>query len=260
MTTTVDQATIDQLTQYIVEAGYDPEDWFKLDGEEIDASFWEDPIYQAYLQLAMLKLYEILDPLSVQAAYAAIGPEELDDITAILDEVQRISDADYAVTIDEILADSPELAAFFALTDGDVATDANELLAALDEVDVAASSGSYQDEQARDFARSLNLGGEWWYLIETEEGLRSTQNALFESLAEDDKLLSELTAALESGEMSAEAFSSQADQVSAYREIKVSLIKNLEDAWTNILELFSQLKKAQEEGAMAVIRNLNVGA
>ncbi|MBI2339107.1 MAG: hypothetical protein HYU99_01910 [Deltaproteobacteria bacterium] len=259
VTYTTDQsAQIDDLKSYVEEYceanGIDPAIYTSaLDGDAIDPELLSDPAFQAYWQLAYLQLMEILYPETVQSVYAEVGEVDFDSLYAAAgDEINEF--------MANLVADNPDLMAFSALTDGDSETSADTVTALIEEklADAGESGGStdYVDEQARDLAEELGLSGMWDYLIETEEGIKSTENYLMGGLAELDQQLADLQEALESGEITAEEFSAQVEGISMYRELYVGLIQNLEDAWGNLIEMFSQLLKTQQDGQMAIARNL----
>lgn len=256
--TTNQEVQIDELKSYVEEYceanGIDPAIYTSaLDGRTIDPQLLNDPAFQAYWQLAYLQLMEILYPEMVQSVYAEVGDVDFDALYAAAgDEINRF--------VENLVVDSPELMSFAAETDGDAATDSKAISAAIEEysADIGTSENStdYVDEQARDLAKELGLGGMWDWLIDSEEGIKSTENYLLNGLAELDQQLANLQEALESGEMTAEEFSAQVEGVSMYRELYVGLIQNLEDALGNLIEMFSQLLKKQEEGQLSIARNL----
>ena len=259
VTYTTDQsAQIDDLKSYIEEYceanGIDPAIYTSaLDGQTIDPDLLNDPAFQAYWQLAYLQLMEILYPEMVQSVYAEVGEVDFDTLYAAAgDEINEF--------MADLVADNPELMSFAALTDGDPTTDAEAVSSAIEtysaEIGASGNSTDYVDEQARELAEELGLGDMWDYLIDTEEGIKSTENYLLNGLAELDQQLADLQEALESGQITAEEFSAQVEGISMYRELYVGLIQNLEDSWGNLIEMFSQLLKAQEEGQMAIARNL----
>ncbi len=246
------------IEEYCSANGIDPSVYTAaLDGSTLDPAILNDPAFQAYWQLAYLQLMEMIDPALVQSVYAEVG--EID-----FDAVYAAADAETNEFIQNLVLDSPELMTFFAEADGDSSTDPEAVTTALTAYSTDSESfgggTEYTDEQARDLAQELGLDGMWDFLIETEEGMKSSENYLMEGLAEMDQQLADLSEALESGEITAEEFSAGVEQISAYRQIYVSLIQNFEDAWSTLLETFSQLLKAEEEGQMAIARNLSVSA
>ena len=261
VTYTTDQsAQIDDLKGYVEEYceanGIDSAIYTSaLDGQTIDPDLLNDPAFQAYWQLAYLQLMEILYPEMVQSVYAEVGEVDFDALySAAGDEINQF--------MENLVADNPDLMAFAALTDGDSTTDPDAVSSAVESYssgtsETRTSSTDYVDEQARDLLDLLGLDENLYGpLIDTEEGIKSTENYLLNGLAELDQQLADLQEALESGQITAEEFSAQIEGVSMYRELYVGLIQNLEDAWGNLLEMFSQLLKTQQEGQMSIARNL----
>lgn len=258
--------TTDQLQQindlksyiedYCSANGIDPAVYTSaLDGStSIDPSLLSDPAFQAYWQLAYLQLMEIINPSLLQSINAEVGAIDFDSVYAAAGEEMN-------AYIQNLVLDNPEMMAFFAESDGNEQSDPEAVMNALANYGVSSSadtSGSaYRDDQARDLADELGLDGMWDFLIETEEGIRSSENYLMEGLADMDQQLVELQTALQNGTITAEEFSAGVEQISAYRQIYVGLIQNFEDAFAQLLETFSQLLKAQQDGQMAIVRNLS---
>jgi len=256
---------IEDLKSYIEDYcsanGIDPAVYTSaLDGSTtIDPSLLADPAFQAYWQLAYLQLMELINPSLLQSINAEVGEIDFDTVYAAAGD-------DMNEYIQNLVMDNPELMAFFAQADGNSATDPDDVINSLEAYSVSSDAfgdsggDGYTDDQARDLADELGLSGMWDFLIETEEGMRSSESYLMEGLAEMDQQLIELQTALENGEISAEEFSAGVEQVSAYRQIYVGLIQNFEEAWSQLLETFSQLSKAEQEGQMAIARNLSGSA
>lgn len=265
--TSTQNQQVNDLRSYIEEYcqtnGIDPGIYTSaLDGATIDPALLNDPAFQAYWQLAYLQLMEIINPLAVQSLYSEVG--EID-----FDALYSATDAETNEFIRNLVLDNPDLMAFAAIRDNDGATTADAVLQALQQRRAGRGTGpssdgnspeEYVDEEARDLADELGLGGVWDWMIDNEEGILSMEGFLMQGLAEIDQQLAGLQEALESGEMSAEAFEAQAAGVNMNRDLYLGLIQNLEDALGTIIEMFSQLIKAQNDQQLALARNMNVNA
>ncbi|OGQ06554.1 MAG: hypothetical protein A3G32_01515 [Deltaproteobacteria bacterium RIFCSPLOWO2_12_FULL_40_28] len=246
------EAIREYITDYCTSQGIDPNLYLSsLDGvQTVDPALFQDPVFQAYWQLAYVRLMSILDPELVQSLDAEIQAGNIDALYS------KMGEEDYQA-IQQILMDSPEILAFTAQDAGDEAS-AQQLLNSISSSAVATTgSTEYVDEQARAMAEALGLNGMYDYLIGTEEGIKTTEAHLMEGLGEMDMQITQLSEALRSGEISAEEFAAQTEQVSMYRELYVGLIQDLEGSWNNTIEMFSQLVKTRDEGLAAVTRNLS---
>ena len=257
------QSQINDLKSYIEDYcsanGIDPSVYTStLDGETLDPTILTDPAFQAYWHSVYGKLMEILNPTLVQSIYAETGEVDFDTLYAAAGD-------DMNAFIQNMVLDSPELMEFAAQTDGDSSTNADTVassLAAYTGASTSSDSGQedYTDEDARALADDLGLDGMWDFLIGTEEGIKSSENYLLGGLSEMDQQLADLQTALDSGEITAEEFSAGVEQISSYRQVYVGLIQNFEDAWSNLLETFTQLLKAEQDGQMSIARNLSGNA
>lgn len=252
---------INDLNSYIEDYcsanGLDPSIYTAaLNSQTIDPNILKDPVFQAYWQLTYLQLSETVSPTLAQSFYAEVGevdfellyPKTGDEMTTsvqnLVDELNRGGAS----------SDSSSVQAGSRML---VSTTGTTLSG---ETSNSSSGTDYTDEAARELAEELGLSGMWDFLVESEEGIKSSENFLLEGLAEMDEQLTSLQEALESGEITAEEFSAGVEQVSAYRQLYVGLVQNFEDAWSNLLQTFSQLLKAEEDGQMAIARNLSVSA
>lgn len=259
--------TSDQLSQinnlksyvedYCETQGIDPTIYTAaLDGNTIDPQVLNDPAFQAYWQLAYLRLMELINPTVSQSGAG--------DVEINYETVRASASTEMDQFVKELLMDSPELMGFFAGQDDDPSTTSQQVINLIRSKSTvlppptAVDAATYVDEDARSLGQNLGLSSNMWdWLISTEEGTRTTENHLMGSLADMDQKLASLEEALRGGTISADEFKSKADGISTYRQMHVSLIQNLEDSWGNLLELFSNLLKAQQEGQQALVRNLN---
>lgn len=256
--TTEQLQQIQDLQQYIQETGADVELYTKaLDGQTIDPQLLNDPAFQAYWKLAFLRLTEILNPEAIMAGNGDVDMLDFDAVYASTDPAYR----DF---LKQLILDSPELMGFAADIDSDEATSSAEILSYIEKhisKGLAVEEAPYQyiDEEARALKEELGLGDMWDWLIGTEEGVRSAETALLGELADLDQQQLEAIRAMRSGEMNETEASAQLDSISALRQVYLGAIQQLEENWKNILELFSQLLKKQDELVDGVVRNLGAG-
>lgn len=255
---------INSLTAYVEEYcqahGIDPNIYTSaLNGEaDIDR---DNPVFQAYWQLAYLQLMEVINPTLVQSLYAEVGVGG----EVNFDMIYNATDPETREFIQNLIQDSPELMAFAALTDYDSETNPQAILEALaSEIPPAEEGGAgvegdphtFINEEARALAEEFGLTGSWEWLIGTEEGIRSTESFLMEGLNQLDNEILALQGQFESGAMSPEAFQAQVGRVSTYREIYVGMLQQLESGLTHLMELMSQLLKTQIDLGAALANNL----
>lgn len=252
---TADQVQqINDLQAYIQEwcdtHGVDPSIYTEaLDGSAaISPAMLNDPVFQAYWQLAYLRLMEIINPTLVQSLYAETGEVDFDALYAA-------ADPETNAFIENLVVDSPELMAFAVMSDGDPDTVAANIFVLLEENESADpfAEFAWTDEEAREIGEELGLGGMWDWMVGTEEGIRSTENWLFNYLSEIDQQLADMQEALASGELTAEGFSANVESVSVTRQVVVGMIQNLEEAWNNLLELYSNMVKSEHETQMGIL-------
>lgn len=254
---------INDLNSYVEDycsaKGLDPSIYTAaLNSQTIDPNILKDPVFQAYWQLTHLQLMEIVNPTIAQSFYAEV---EQIDFDAVYPKTGDEMTASIQNLVDELSVEGTTSADSSTVQAGTrmlASTKGTTTLAG--ESSDSSGGNDYTDEDARELAEELGLDGMWDFLIETEEGSKSSENYLLEGLAEMDEQLTALQEALELGEMSAEEFSAGVEQISAYRQLYVGLIQNFEDAFSNLLQTFSQLLKAEEDGQMAILRNLSVSA
>lgn len=263
---------IDNLRSYVEDycqtRGIDPAIYTSAleDGTAgIDPALLNDPIFQAYWQLAYLQLMEVINPTLVQSLYAEVGVGG----EVNFDMIYNATDPETREFIRKLVLDSPELMAFAALSDYDSETNPQAVLEALaSEIPPAGEGGAgvegdpntFVNEDARALAEEFGLTGSWEWLIGTEEGIRSTESFLMEGLNQLDSQLLALQGQFESGNMPAESFQAQVGQISTYREVYVGLLQQLESALSQVMEMMSQLVKQRTDMGMALSRNIGGGA
>lgn len=264
---------MDQLREYINDYcaanDIDPATYVAAldDGASVDLS--DDPAFQAYWQLAYLQLVYLLSGGATDMSSPGDVSYDETELMAAYNAVAADPEQNYILELaEEMLADDPELMAFFT-TQTAGADAGNSLLATInlaeassttssgsDSAEESSTSYSYVDQQARDFAEAYGSGSGLDWLIEYEEGIRGAEGSILNQLAEMDQQLVELTDALNSGNMSAEEYSAQVDQISSYRETMLAMMQQLEANLSNIMEMYSKLIEQANEMAMSVINNM----
>lgn len=74
-------------------------------------------------------------------------------------------------------------------------------------------------------------------------------------LSNMDAYLDQLSEGLRTGDVDKDVYSAKVAQMSGYREIIIGLVQKLEEAGGRLLDMFSQLIKAENESQLAIIRN-----
>lgn len=252
-----DVKTLNDFYTYCEANNIDPDVYVKAldDGTTIDPDILNDPIFQAYWQLTYLKLMEIVNPALIQSVYAETGEVNFDDVYA------RAGD-DWNNYLENMVLDSPELLGFGALTDGNPETQESEVFAALDDYYAArgAASTDYIDEEAREMAQEMGYGGMWNWLIGTEEGVISGMNGLMGYYTEYQQMYAELAQGIQDGTIDPEAGGAQLQQLSSSMSVVTTYMQNFQNFLSDIMEQFSNLKKAQSDGQMSIIRNMSGNA
>jgi hypothetical protein len=266
---------MDQLREYINDYcaanNIDPATYVAAldDGANVDLS--DDPAFQAYWQLAYLQLVYLLSGGATDMSSPGDVVYDEDQLMAAYNAVANDPEQNYILELaEEMLMDDPELMAFFT-TQTAGADAGNTLLATINLSGSSSTSSSasdsssdessstqytYVDEQARAFAEAYGSGSGLDWIIEYEEGVRGAEGSILNQLAEMDQQLVELTDALNSGSMTAEEYSAQVDQLSAYRETMLAMLQQLEANLSNIMEMYSKLIEQANEMAMSVINNM----
>ncbi len=266
------QQQISELKSYVEDhcrtKGIDPHVYTSfLDGKVHNPEILNDPGFQAYWKLAYLQLTEILDPTILQSGAAEIDFVNLNESSTRRASYARTTASSYeaeeesavAYTSSSSTATTSTTSSTSSDVDDDDDNDSDEEVVFAGGTTSYTTTGSteYTDEAARDMADESGMSGDMWdYLINTEEGIRSGENYVLNGLAEIDQQIADLQEALESGELTPEEFSAQVDQISAYRQIYVGMIQNFEDAWGNIVDMYSQLLKSIEEAFLGIARNI----
>lgn len=216
----------------------------------------QDPVFQAYWKLAYLQLMEILDPALVQSLYGQVGADNFD-----FDHVYSLVDPEFNQFLENLVVDNPELMAFLAQSDGNPDTSPEEVMAAISQLTQGLVPEPYVAEDARRLIEELGVdNGLVNALLSTEEGIRATEQSILMSLAEMDAELAELRTALREGTMNADEFNAVVGQISANRQVNISMLGDIEGNLSNMFQLFSNLLQTQTEALSQIVRNWNSGA
>jgi hypothetical protein len=284
-TSSADQlAQIDTLKTYVEDYcsanNIDPAVYLSsLDGNTISDDLRNDPAFQAYWQLTYLQLTEIIDPSSINSQDGQVGEINFDAVYAAAD--QQTKDL-----ITNLLQDDPELMAF-ALAQAGQTEDSDSLLSMFTAANTAAATSTTagavmgsnyltdvpgtpsgmspadtggnamgDDSDARALGDEYDLGGGYDWLIDTEEGVHSTESSIFDYLAEMDQQLVDLKGALSTGQITAEEFSSQAGDISTYRETMLGMLQQLESSLSTIFDMYSKMVEQATQMQMSTINNM----
>lgn len=216
----------------------------------LDPTIINDPAFQAYWKMTYLSLMEIINPTLTQSVYSEVG--EVD-----FDKVYAKAGNDLNDLLNKIVADDPALINFVALQQGDPDPNSGLLQKIFSAGKNAAEPGHYVDEEARRLGQELGLGGAYEWLISHEEGIISTEQFLMNGLAEMDQKMAEITEGIRSGRLTAEEGKADLETMSQNRGIYLTLIQNLESSLNKMLEMFSNLKKEQQEALRVIANNLS---
>ena len=263
--TSAQLAQMDQLKEYIEEyceaQGIDSSTFVDSIDGNLSADYLNDPIFQAYWNMAYLQLLYLLSGGS--PSVASNGEIEYPDN---LMEVYNSASQEMLDYCTSLLSDNPELMVFFAMQTGDFqeGDTANSLLALISQTEASTSTeleteddseDEYTNTIAREFIAKYGSSESLDWLIEYEEGIRATESSILDYLAEMDQQLVELTEALEGGSMSAEEYQAEMESISSYREIMLTMLQSLESTMSNVMEMYSKMIENMQEMQMAVINN-----
>jgi hypothetical protein len=282
---TTDQlAQIDTLRSYVEEycksKNIDPGTYLaSLDGNLVSADLRNDPVFQAYWQMAYLQLSEILDPSQINSMQSQVGEVDFDQLYAG-------SDQNYNDFISKLIQDNPEMMAFAAQMENkpeesesllsifnssasaqktvtgnspmflEISRDGSSTDTDPNTDDGTPHNTLYSADDARALGDKYNLGGGYDWLIGSEEGIRSTESSIFTYLAEMDQQLVDLKEGLRTGAMSAEEFNSDVSGISMYRETLLGMLQQLESSLSTIMDLYSKIIEKANEMQMATINNI----
>ncbi len=244
-----------QIEDYCQTKGIDSKSYTSyLDNKTtLDPAILNDPVFQAYWQMTYLQLMEIVNPSQVQSLTSEVGEVNFETLYAHTDQTTR----DFMFNL---VSDDPELMAFVASQNGNPDMPPEKILQLINK-NMAPSTEddlAYVDTQAREIQERLGLGATYDYLINTEEGLKTTENHLMVALSDMDSSLNQLGEALKSHTMSAqevEATKMKFEQVSANKNLLLAYIQKIEDALQKMMELYSTMVKAQNDLSSSLVRN-----
>lgn len=258
-------AQLDQLKEYIEEycesQGIDASTFVDSIDGDLSADFLNDPVFQAYWQMAYLQLLYLLSGGS--PSVASNGEIEYpDDLMSVYNSASQEM-LDYCTSL---LTDNPELMVFFAMQTGDFqeGDTANSLLALISQTEASTateteteddSDDEWENTIAREFVAKYGSSESLDWLIEYEEGIRAAEGSILDYLAEMDQQMVELTEALEGGSMSAEEYQAEMESISSYREVMLTMLQSLESTMSNVMEMYSKMIENMQEMQMAVINN-----
>lgn len=264
-TYTSDQiAQLEQLRQeieaYCEANDIDPNIYLSaLDGGTIDEDLKNDPIFQAYWEVAYRQLLEIIAPTEIYSAYGSI--DEIDFNT--LYELTESYDPSINSFIETLLADDPELMAYYqALETGDVDA-GTAVLMEINQLYVDAAAEAAEDAEeyiytadARAYAEETDLTEEFEGILDTIEATRAAETSILTQLAEMDQTLAELAEAMNTGEISTEEYSAEVESLSASREMLMTMLQALESSLATILEMYSKLLEQMRELESSITSNV----
>lgn len=257
-------AQLEQLRQeieaYCETNGIDPNIYLSaLDGGTIDEDLKNDPVFQAYWELAYRQLLEIIAPTEIYSAYGSIDEIDFDTL------YQLTEDYDPSINsfVETLLADDPELMAYYVgLEAGDmdagtaVLMEINQLY-----VDSATEAAEEAEEylytaDSRAYAEEAGLTEEFEGILDTIEATKAAETSILTQLAEMDQSLMELAEAMNSGEISTEEYSAQVESISASREMLMTMLQALESSLATILEMYSKLLEQMRDMESSITSNI----
>lgn len=253
------EALQDYITEYCESQGIDPSTFVDSIDGDLSADFLNDPVFQAYWNMAYLQLMYLLSGGS--PSVSASGEIEYpDDLMSVYNDASQEM-IDY---VTNLLNDDPQLMVFFAMQTGEFqeGDTADSLLALISQTEASTSTDSddstedeYTNTVAREFVEKYGSSDSLDWLIEYEEGIRAAEGSILDYLAEMDQQMVELTEALEGGTMSAEEYEAEMESLSSYREVMLTMLQSLESTMSNVMEMYSKMIENAQEMQMAVINN-----
>lgn len=264
-TYTSDQiAQLEQLRQeieaYCEANNIDPNIYLSaLDGGTIDEDLKNDPVFQAYWELAYRQLLEIIAPTEIYSGYGGIDEIDFDTLY----ELTETYDPSINSFIETLLADDPELMAYYqALETGDVDA-GTAVLMEINQLYVEAAEEAAEDteeylytEDSRAYAEEHDLTEEFEGILDTIEATRAAETGIMTQLAEMDQTLAELAEAMNSGEISTEEYSAEVESLSASREMLMTMLQALESSLATILEMYSKLLEQMRDMEASITSNI----
>lgn len=250
--TTQETQQISQLQSYIEEYcrthGIDPQTYVQhLDERQtLDSAIFKDPAFQAYWQLTYLQLMEICSPGSTQTQSGEIMS---------FDEAYAQASDSMNDFIKDLVMDNPDFVAFASLRDHNSATNPQDFYRLIVELQPEEKELKFVDEQARDLGRQFGMNGMYQRMIDTEEGMRSSELAILNEIDEIDRQIMDLTDALNSGELRPEEYKAKIDQMSGTKGFLYALLQKTESALSQMIEMFSNMIKAKNDHQMSIINN-----
>lgn len=227
------------------------------DGQTIDAAILQDPAFQAYWQMTYLKLMEIIDPTLVMAGYAVEGG----NLEALFNYVYARADQTTNDNLETMALDNVNLFGLSADVDGDPNTDPQAIVDAANAWEAANSGSSgydYVNEEAYQMLEDTELDNEAMLTYAISFGDYSKN---FISYCQDQTIqimaeFASITDLLNSGEITPEVASGMYGQQTATMQFWNGLQQNALSQDNTVLELFSEMVKADSQAKQQVIGNV----
>lgn len=247
-------AQIDQLKNYVEDYcqsnGIDPKIYTNyLDGNQttLDPKIRNDPVFQAYWQLAYLQLNEIVNPTPLQSQSSEVGEVNFDKLYASVDS--QTNDL-----ITKILADDPELMGFAAQTHGESPLEVLSLLNQKTPPPAVVSENGGPIKAASKASSGSFL--DW--LQSSQEGMASVEEWAMQGMSDLDAYVASLKDMMETGKIDpAQAQVIMQDKM-ASREMYTYFIQQANGRMNQQLEFFSALLKSLSDNKNNLLHNLVV--
>lgn len=246
---------VNQVLEYFEANGIDP-DTIDLDSAA-DLALYDDPVFEAYFQLAYQQLMEILYPEVINSLSAEVGEVNYDTLYANAgDEINEL------ITL--LLEDDPDLMLELTrMTQGDSEADyLAALLAATDSDSSGSDSGaSYAYEtsltdDARDMIESGQVGTGFEWIVDQEDAFMAAEQSILDQLSEYDEAMVDLAEALANG-MDPEVYQAELESMTMGREALLAMLQAVQDQASNFFQMISNLIENMIDTNLNIVRNLS---
>ncbi|MBX7149100.1 hypothetical protein K1X76_08430 [bacterium] len=263
---TSDLETIHQLETYLAQSGVSEADIDVImagidNNSDVDIP---DELKNAYLNLTMLKLWQLISPDTYQSAYGQIGPDvnrgDADDLFAAMDDYMS---PELAQLLEKLINDSPELMALAADTDGDPETTAQSVFDAIAKARETTEEGEdlenvWSDHAGHDVVEDLGLQGTFYEsVLDQADTFQNIQGIAMQEIAKYQDFLTNLfSEGVKSGDVTVEEAQAQAGQVSAMMEMWTGIYNQAQDQVNNLYQFVGAVTKEHADLLDNLARNL----
>lgn len=238
-----------EIEAYAAAQGIDADEFLANLDAVSTADLFDNPTFEAYFQLAYMQLMELLYPEVINSYEAEVGGE------VDFDALYAYADDDINALIQELLADDPELAAYFTLRESGE-TEADYLMALLDSYyETGGDEINPAIQAAYDLAEEYGMESITG-LADQELLFESVQQSILDMLAEYDLAIADLVDAFHTGELTETEYGEQMGSISFYRETLLAMLTQVTSQESTFFEMISELYAQSSEMTMAILNNI----